>query len=75
MTPAKRPKSQESSLDSDCGTGEKVAVYCRVRGPPLTEEEPCVRLESEKVVVLTPPETSRSYRGGQVKEMHHTFTK
>lgn len=32
------------------------------------------RLHPDNVVVLTPPETSRAYRGGG-KETHYTFTK
>ena len=79
MTPAKRvpgtpsrAPSQES-LDSVSGA-EKVAVFCRIRPLNLDNDIPYARVENDNVVVLTPPETSRSYRNGN-EERHYTFTK
>ena len=81
MTPAKRvpgtpfrdrAQSQES-LDSISG-GEKVSVFCRIRPLNSENDTSCARLESDNVVVLTPPETSRSYRNG-TEERQCTFTK
>lgn len=78
MTPARRvpgTPARAASLESLDSNTEKVAVYCRIR--PIDEKEgnvSCARLESDTVVALTPPETSRAYRGGG-KETHYTFTK
>ena len=74
MTPAKRPaQGQDSSVES-LNEENKVAVYCRIRGPLLTEEEPCVHIDDGKIVVLTPPEISRAYKGGN-EARQYTFTK
>ena len=50
-----------------------MAVYCRIRPPNSITDSSCARLEGDNVVVLTPPETSRAYRGGG-KETHYTFS-
>ena len=74
MTPAKRPaQGQDSSIES-LNDENKVAVYCRIRGPLLNEEESCLEIEDGKVVVLTPPEISRAYKGGN-EARKYTFTK
>lgn len=80
MTPARRvpgTPARATSLESINSDAEKVAVYCRIR--PLSSndedgEESSARLEGDNVVALTPPESSRAYRGGG-KETHYTFTK
>lgn len=77
MTPAKRVPGtparvpSQESLDS---SSDKVSVYCRIRPPNLENDFSCARIEGENVVVLTPPETSRAYRGG-TEERQYTFTK
>ncbi len=63
-----------ASIESLDTSGDKVAVYCRVRPPNSDNDLSSARLEGDNVVVLTPPETSRAYRGGG-KETHYTFTK
>ena len=63
--------SQESLTDVD-----KVAVYCRIR--PLQHEKDdefsTARLERDTLVSMTPPETSRAFRGGGT-QTQYTFTK
>ena len=47
-------------------------MFCRIR--PLDNDVSYARLESDNVVVLTPPEKSKAYRGGG-QEIQYTFTK
>ena len=68
--PLSRSSSQDSSLDSANFVENKVAVYCRVRGPPRNDA--CIELDGDKEVVLTPPEVSRNY-GREGKKC--TFTR
>ena len=78
MTPAKRvlntPARAQSQESLESVGGDKVAVYCRIRPLNSDNEISCARLESDSVVVLTPPETSRAYRSGG-HETQYTFTK
>jgi len=76
-TPAKRvpggvPSRAQSQESLESVGGDKVSVYCRIR--PLENDISYARLESDNVVVLTPPEKSKAYRGGG-QETQYTFTK
>jgi len=76
-TPARRvpggaPLRAQSQESLESVGGDKVSVYCRIR--PLDNDVSYARLESDNVVVLTPPEKSKAYRGGG-QETQYTFTK
>lgn len=64
-----------ASQDSLNSTGDKVEVevFCRIRPTNSEDGLSCARLEGSGAVVLTPPETSRAYRGG-CEERQYTFT-
>ncbi|KDR20500.1 hypothetical protein L798_04887, partial [Zootermopsis nevadensis] len=52
---------------------QPVKVFCRVR-PIKNNEEPCVKVTSEKTVSLVlPPEAVSTYRATCYKEIKHTF--
>jgi hypothetical protein len=60
-----KPRTLLSSTHRD-----PVEVFCRVR-PSGEEEESCIKIVSDNMVQLTPPESSRAFVSG--KETQYTF--
>ena len=72
--PGAAPARAQSQESLDSVGGDKVSVYCRIRPLNSDNDISYARLESDNVVVLTPPEKSKAYRGGG-QETQYTFTK
>ena len=70
----KTTTGQQKAPMSTSPKNSKVDVYCRIRGPPLTVQDPCVQIEGENSVIMTPPTSSRAYTFGQ-KASKYIFKK
>ena len=54
---------------------DPIGVYCRVRPWGQSDGDRCVKIASDKEIVLTPPENSMAWKMGSAKEMTFSFEK
>lgn len=50
-----------------------VQVFCRIRPMSNISDVPCLKVMSNEIVALTPPEKAVNYKLGSLKETHYTF--
>ncbi|KAG8035707.1 hypothetical protein G9C98_001135, partial [Cotesia typhae] len=64
-----RPRMQTST------SKDPVQVYCRIRPMQNSSDVSCMKIISDRTIIITPPESAVNFRNANSKEIQTTFTK
>ncbi|KAL7295722.1 hypothetical protein TKK_0011067 [Trichogramma kaykai] len=67
---ARKPRLKLSNQISK----DPVQVFCRLRPMQYPSDISCMKIVSDKTLVITPPESAMNFRNGSQKEIQLTFT-
>ncbi|XP_034950215.1 kinesin-like protein KIF23 [Chelonus insularis] len=70
---ARKPSSRPRFVNMT--SKDPVQVFCRVRPMQYPTDVSCMKIISDRTIVITPPESSANFRNANNKEIQTTFTK